>query len=175
MAFPYPEGSYWENRAEKRLYYTLNAARLPDGSQHPTIRPLNINRNRNEIIRRGNARNAQQKPLSLEVIHQYGSAHDAFHDDGQIKSHDYSAQVANKVYEARTAALHELADGIMHGRDHLETMILVDVSGSMLWNPHDGVWGPDGIRRFHDQPANIVLVKNLVHRSLQHMVPSTLR
>lgn len=175
LAWPYPEGSYWENKAEKRLYYTLNAARLPDGSKAPHLRPLNIMRNRNEIIRRGNARNALQTPLPLDVVEKYGSPHDAFHDDKQIHSHEYSAQVRNTVYEARTEALHELADGIIAGKDHLETMILVDVSASMTWNPHRGVVGPDGIRRVHDQPSNITLVRNLVHRCLQHMIPRAQR
>lgn len=175
LAYPYPEGSAWENRAEKRLYYTLNSARLPDGSKPRYLKPLNMLRNRNEIIRRGNARNALQKPLSLEMVQRYGSPHDAFHSDKQIKTHDYSPQVQNNIYEARIAALHELADGINSGRDHLETMILVDVSGSMSWNPHGGITGPDGIRRFHDQPPNIVLVKSLVHRCLFHMIPRTQR
>lgn len=157
------------------MYYTLNAARLPDGSTHPYLRPLNIVRNRNEIIRRGNARNAQQQPLSLEQIQKYGSPHDAFHDDPNIKSHQYSAQVTNTIYAARTAALHELADGIIAGKDHLETSILVDVSGSMTWNPHGGVMGPDGMIRYHDQPSNIVLTRNLIHRCLQHMVPRAQR
>ena len=175
LAWPYPEGSYWETPAEKRLYYTLNHARLANGQTHPTLYPLNINRDRNTIIRRGNARNALQSPLPLEVIRNYGSKHDAFQEDPQIKSHEYSYQVTNTVYEERTAALHELAEGIQSGRDHLETMILVDVSGSMTWNPHQGVVGPDGIRRYHDQPSNIALVRNLVHRCLHHMIPRAQR
>jgi hypothetical protein len=61
--------------------------------------------------------------------------------DRQIKSHEYSAQVPNIVYEARRTALHELAEGIIHGTDHLETMLLIDVSGSMTWNPHGGMMG----------------------------------
>lgn len=175
LAWSYPEGSYWENPAEKRLYYTLNHARLADGSIHPKLYPLNIRRDRNEIIRRGNARNALQKPLDLQMIRRYGSKHDAFQDDPQIKSHHYSEQVKNTVYEARTAALHELADGLQAGMDHLEVMLLLDVSGSMTWDPHRGVNGPDGITRYHDQPPNIALVKNLVHRCLHHMIPRTQR
>jgi hypothetical protein len=61
--------------------------------------------------------------------------------DRQIKSHQYSAQVPNIVYDARRAALHELAEGIIHGTDHLETMLLIDISGSMTWNPHGGMMG----------------------------------
>ena len=123
------------------------------------------------IIRRGNQRNARQVHLDKQMLAQYRSPGDVFQSDKQIKSHDYSDQVPNTVYEARTAALHELAEGILHGTDHLETMLLIDVSGSMTWNPHGGMLGPDGIRRFHDQPSNIRLVEHLVHRVLHHMIP----
>ncbi|KAI8618138.1 hypothetical protein BC830DRAFT_1061736 [Chytriomyces sp. MP71] len=54
-------------------------------------------------------------------------------------------------------------------------MILMDVSGSMLWDPRNGVIGPDGIRRFHNQPANLELVRHLMHRCLNHMVPRAQR
>jgi len=50
-------------------------------------------------------------------------------------------------------------------------MVLIDVSGSMSWNPRKGVRGPDGYVRFHDQPSNIALVEHLVHRVLHHMIP----
>lgn len=171
LAYAYPEGSYWETPAEKRLYYLLNNGVMPDGSKHAPMRPLNIYRDRNTIIRRGNARNARQTHLDSQKLAAYRSAGDIFHNDKQIKSHQYSDQVPNSVYEARTRALHELADGILHGTDHLETMLLIDVSGSMTWNPHQGVVGPDGLRRFHDQPSNISLVQHLVHRVLHHMIP----
>lgn len=171
LAWPYPEPSTFENPAEKRLYYLLNKGVTPDGSTHPTLRPLNINRDMYTIIRRGNQRNARQVHLDAQKLAAYQSPGDVFQGDKQIKSHRYSDQVPNVVYAARTAALHELADGILHGTDHLETMILIDVSGSMTWNPHQGMVGPDGIRRFHDQPSNIRLVEHLVHRVLNHMIP----
>lgn len=144
---------------------------MPDGSMHPVMRPLNINRDRYTILRRGMERNARQVHLDAQKLAQYQSPGDVFQSDKQIKSHDYSDQVPNTVYAARTAALHELAEGILHGTDHLETMLLIDVSGSMTWNPHMGVLGPDGVTRFHDQPSNIRLVQHLVHRVLQHMIP----
>lgn len=171
LAWPYPEPSTFENPAEKRLYYLLNNGVTPDGSSHPMLWPLNINRDMYTIIRRGNERNARQVHLDSQKLAAYQSPGDVFQSDKQIKSHRYSDQVPNVVYAARTAALHELADGIAHGTDHLETMLLIDVSGSMQWNPHQGMTGPDGIRRFHDQPSNIRLVEHLVHRVLHHMIP----
>ena len=167
----YPEPAIWETPAEKRLYYLLNNGVMPDGSRHAKMRPLNINRDRNTIIRRGNERNARQIALDAQTLANYQSSGDVFQSDKQIQSHRYSDQVPNVVYEARTAALHELAEGIQHGTDHLETMLLIDVSSSMTWNPHGGMTGPDGIRRFHDQPSNINLVEHLVHRVLHHMIP----
>ena len=171
LAYPLPEGFFYENEGEKRLYYFLNSGTMPDGSRHPTLRPLNIVRDRNTIIRRGNARNARQVHLDAEKVAAYKSTGDVFQSDKQIKSHSYSDQVPNTIYAARTQALHELADGILHGTDHLETMLLIDVSGSMTWNPHSGILGPDGITRYHDQPSNIALVQHLVHRCLHHMIP----
>jgi hypothetical protein len=175
LAFPYPEGSYWETPAEKRLYYLLNNGTMPDGSRPASIRPLNIVRDGYAIIRRGNERNARQTQIDAQRLAAYQSPADVFRMDRQAKSQHYSAQVPNVIYEARTRALHELADGILHGTDHLETMLLIDVSGSMTWNPHNGVWGPDGVRRYHDQPANICLVEHLVHRVLHHMIPRAQR
>ncbi|MCJ1477643.1 hypothetical protein MMC13_006316 [Lambiella insularis] len=175
LAYLYPEGSYFETPAEKRLYYLLNNGVMPDGSRHASIRPLNINRDRYTIIRRGNQRNARQVHLDPQKLSVYRSSGDVFQTDRQIKSHEYSDQVPNTVYEARTKALHELADGILHGTDHLETMLLIDVSGSMTWNPHGGVMGPDGMIRYHDQPSNILLVQHLVRRVLNHMVPRAQR
>ena len=175
LAWLYPEGSYWETRAEKRLYYLLNHGRTPDGFKRQTIRPLNINRDRNAIIRRGNERNARQIHIDARRLAEYRSPADVFQTDKHIKSHQYSDQVPNTVYTARAAALHELADGILHGTDHLETMLLIDVSSSMLWEPYRGVQGPDGITRYHDQPPNIRLVEHLTHRALQHMIPRAQR
>ena len=163
--------SYWETPAEKRLYYLLNNGIMPDGSMHPVLRPLNINRDMCTIIQRGNERNARQVRLDADKLAEYKSVGDVFQSDKKIKSHDYSDQVPDTVYEARTAALHERAEGILHGIDHLETMLLIDVSSSMTWNPHGGIRGPDGTKRFHDQPSNIRLVEHLVHRVLHHMIP----
>jgi hypothetical protein len=80
------------------------------------------------IIRRGNERDACQ-------VTQYLSPGDVFRSDRQIKSHEYSAQVPKVMYDARREALHELAEGIIHGADHLETIFL-DIPGSMTWNSH---------------------------------------
>jgi hypothetical protein len=44
LAYPYPEFSNYENAAEERLYYLLNNGVMPDGSSHPPLRPLNVNR-----------------------------------------------------------------------------------------------------------------------------------
>ena len=172
LAWKYPEYSQWETAGEKRLYYILNHALLPDGRK-PTgnLRPLNITLNCQEIIRRGNARNAKAVELDPQKLSMYQSEYDVFHNDKKIQSHKYSKQVQNIMYETRRAALNELAEGIRGGTEHIETMLLLDVSGSMTWNPHTGITGPDGIVRYHDQPANIVLVQNLVQRLLNHMIP----
>ena len=175
LAWQYPEGSFWETPAEKRLYYCLNNGRTPDGSTHPKIRPLNINRNLNAIIRRGEERNAKQSYIDPQKLAMYQSSGDVFQTDEHVKSHQYSDQVPNTIYAARGAALHELANGISNGTDHLETMLLIDISGSMLYKPYQGVHGPDGRIRYHDQPPNIRLVEHLTHRVLQHMVPRTQR
>ncbi|MCJ1382281.1 hypothetical protein MMC17_005394 [Xylographa soralifera] len=171
LAYLYPEGSYYETPAEKRLYYLLNNGVMPDGSRHAAIRPLNITRDRYTIIRRGNQRNARQIPLDPKELAKYMSPGDVFQSDKQIKSHSYSQQVPNTVYDTRKKALHEFAEGILDGTDHLETMLLIDVSGSMTWNPHSGIPGPDGITRYHDQPSNIRLVEHLVRRVMNHMLP----
>ena len=171
LAWVYPDYSNWETRAEKRLYFLLNNGATPDGTKHPTLKPLNINWHMQEIIARGNARNARQVQLDAQKLAAYRSPGDVFQSDKQIKSHFYSDQVPNVVYAARQAALHELAEGIKHGTDHLETMLLIDVSSSMTWNPHQGLTGPDGMTRYHDQPSNIRLVEHLVQRVLQHMIP----
>ncbi|MCJ1249853.1 hypothetical protein MMC30_007079 [Trapelia coarctata] len=171
LARPLPESSPYETEAQKRLYYLLNNSTLPDGSRHPTLLPLHSTRNRITIINRGNERIASQVPIDPHKLASYKSPRDVFHSDPQIKSHAYSPQVPTSVSAARTQALQELADGIRAGTDRLETMLLLDVSDSMTQNPHAGIRGPDGVTRFHDQPSHIVLVKNLVHRCLHHMVP----
>ncbi|KAJ7759801.1 hypothetical protein DFH07DRAFT_741079 [Mycena maculata] len=170
LAWEYPEGARWETPAEERLYYMLNNGVMPDGQKRAPMRPLNFVRDRQTIIRRGNERNARQVRIDAQKLAAYQSRGDAFHSDRQIQSHTYSDQVPNTITPTRQRALHALAEGIQQGTDHLETMILIDVSGSMTWNPHDGVTGPDNVRRVHNQPPNIVLVENLVHRVLHHML-----
>ena len=171
LAVTLPDYMKFETHGEKRLYYLLNNGATPDGTKHPTLSPLNINNNLSQIIARGNARNARQVQLDAQKLAAYRSPGDVFQSDKEIKSHNYSDQVPNVIYAARQAALHELAEGIQHGTDHLETMLLIDVSSSMTWNPHQGMTGPDGRIRYHDQPSNIRLVEHLVHRVLQHMIP----
>ncbi|GJJ71308.1 hypothetical protein EMPS_03658 [Entomortierella parvispora] len=171
LAAPYSEGSYWENAAEKRLYFVLNNGKSPDGKKHPTLRPLNIRRDLSTIMMQANMRMSLQVPIDPGRLAMYQSPGDIFQYDPRTKSHEYSSQVTNVVYEARREALHQLAEGLHNGTDHLETMLLIDVSGSMGWDPRNGVWGPDGRIRYHDQPSNIALVEHLVHRVLHHMVP----
>ncbi|KAJ3121669.1 hypothetical protein HK100_012277, partial [Physocladia obscura] len=65
--------------------------------------------------------------------------------------------------------LHNLADELQRGSKHLETMFLIDMSSSMTVDPHKCGIGPDNVRRVHDQPCNVDLVKNLVQRLLKHM------
>jgi len=53
----------------------------------------------------------------------------------------------------------------------METMLLLDVSGSMFSDPSGQQLGLDGVVRRHLQPTNVVLVEHMVHRLLQHMMP----
>lgn len=175
LATPYSEGSYWENPAEKRLYFMLNNGKSPDGKKHPPLRPLNIRRDWTTILAQAQFRMNQQMPIDPSRLAMYMSPGDVFQYDPGTVSHAYSNQVTNVVYEARRAALHELAEGLHKGTDHLETMLMIDTSGSMGWDPHKGVRGADGVLRYHDQPSNISLVENLVHRVLHHMVPRAQR
>lgn len=117
LATPYPEGSYWENRAEKRLYYVLRHGILPDGTRLPNIRPLNIQRDYYTIMRRGKERSARARRLDSDKLKYYASKGDAFMQDQQTENRDYSPQVDATVYEARVTALHELADGLKRGED----------------------------------------------------------
>ena len=171
LACQNPGYSTFETPAEERLYYLLNSGALLDGSPAPRLRPLNIDRDLNTIIARGNARNSRQVQIAPVILQDYSSQGDVFRSDRRIRSREYSAQVPNRVYQERRVALNELAEGIIHGTDHLETMILIDVSGSMTVAPQGGARGPDGKVRIHDQPPNIRLVQNLVHRALYHMLP----
>jgi hypothetical protein len=131
LAYQLPEPSYFETRGEERLYYVLNHGLSPDGKKNKRMKPLNIVRDRNTTIRRGNARNAKQQKIDAEKLAAHRSPGDSFLGDKETKSYDYSPQVVNTVYDARARALHELAKGIQYGTDHLETMLLIDVSGSM--------------------------------------------
>jgi hypothetical protein len=81
LAYQYPEGSYWETPAEMRLYYLLNNGVMPDGSRYEYMRPLNINRDRNTIIRCGKARNARQQRFDAHKLAVYRSPGDVFHND----------------------------------------------------------------------------------------------
>ena len=49
------------------------------------------------------------------------------------------------MYESQKAASHELAEGVLHGTDRLEFMLLIDASGSMTLSPHEGMLGLDGV------------------------------
>ncbi|KAJ3113901.1 hypothetical protein HK100_001860 [Physocladia obscura] len=177
MLYPeyYVQSTGFESPGEERLYYVLNHLQPYDSRErHVQIRPLNLSQNPYAAVARGNKRMTLARPIDPELQRLYASPHDVFLS-GNVRSHEYSRQVPHKTYEARQQALHALADGIVHGTDHLETMLLVDVSGSMMWDPRTGVRGPDGIFRIHDQLSNIQLVKNLVHRVLNHMVPRAQR
>lgn len=67
--------------------------------------------------------------------------------------------------------MRKFADDLRSGRQGLETMLFLDVSGSMFSDPSGWQLGLDGVVRRHLQPTNVVLVEHMVHRLLQHMVP----
>ena len=163
--------SLYETQAEKRLYYLLNHGVAPDGTKLDRQWPLNNKNGIEHIIARGEKRTAREVRFDVAKLAVYQSPGDVFLSDKQTKSRDYSAQVPMVVSAARQAALSELAAGIANGTDHLETMLLIDISDPMTWNPHQGIEGPDHLVRRHDQPSNIRLVEHLVHRVLQHMIP----
>ena len=171
LASPLPEFSLWDTRAEERLYYLLNNGATPDGTERTTLRLLSIVEDWAAIIARGKERNERQVRLDAQDLAKYQSTKDVFKSDKEINPSNYSDQVPNDVYVTRQAALHELAEGIQNGTDHLETMLLIDVSSSMTWNPHYGIRGPHNLLIHHDQPKNIRLVEHLVHRVLHHMIP----
>ncbi|KAK9235404.1 hypothetical protein V1525DRAFT_270841 [Lipomyces kononenkoae] len=50
----------------------------------------------------------------------------------------------------------------------LETMLLIDVFGSMIVNPHKASLV---LRVLCGTTSNICLVEHLVHRALHHMIP----
>ncbi|KAJ3075436.1 hypothetical protein HDU98_008174, partial [Podochytrium sp. JEL0797] len=164
----------FETAGEERLYYVLNHMVFPGGGAAPATRnlkPINMRWNRAEYIRRGNARNARAQPIQPSLAEKYTSPSDAVMMTPNLHSHAYSHQVPPAAHLARTQALHDLAAELQHGTEHLEPMVMIEMSASMHLNPRLGVVGPDRVLRFHDQPSNIALVKNLVHRVLGHMVP----
>ena len=168
--------SIYETQAEERLYY-LNHKLAPDGTRADVQSPLNNKSIPDVVVGIGRDRKARQVPLDAGKLVVYQSPGDIFRSDKQTKSWDYSAQVPHIVSAAREEALFELAEGIRKGTDHLETMLLIDVSDPMTWNPHQGIEVPvnvgkryDVVKRY-DQPSNIRLVEHLVHRVLRHMIP----
>ena len=173
LAQQLPGNSTYETPAEERLYYLFNNGTMPDGFNPHTFQTLKRSQQMNAIIARGTARFARQVPIDRDVLAAYGSPADVFLTDPQSESNTYSAQVPHEISAARQTALASLADDIRHGADHLETMLLLDVSGSMAGDPRSGILGPDRRRRVHDQPPTIRLVEHLVHRALHHMVPRT--
>lgn len=72
--------------------------------------------------------NSRAVRLDEQRLAAYQSRGDVFQSDKEIKSHYYSDQVQNIIYETRIRALYELADGILHVTDHVETMLLIDIS-----------------------------------------------
>jgi len=92
-----------------------------------------------ELTRRGEARNALAVKIDPARLAAYRSKGDVFLGDINMRTLDYSTQVSNITYDARMKALEELADGIIHGTDNLETMLMIDISDSMKWNPKNGM------------------------------------
>lgn len=177
--------SIYKTQAEERLYYLLNNWVAADGTRPVKHSPLNKNSISEDLVVNGENRKARQVRLDAGKLAKYPSPGDVFYSDEQTGSREYSAQVPRAFCAAREAALCELAEGIRKGTDHLETMLLIDVSDPMTWNPHQGIEGPDYVLtrdakggpskvkvvRHYDQPSNIRLVEHLVHRVLQHMIP----
>ena len=91
------------------------------------------------------------------------------------KFNRYSLQVPNIDCATRTAACRKLATELLDGTVRLETMLLISASASMLPEPYKGIPGPDGVPRIHDQVSNKRVVRHLVRRVLQHMIPRTRR
>ena len=175
----------YKTQAEERLYYFLNNCVAADGTRLHKKLPFNENSISENRVEHGERREERQVQLDADKLAKYRSPGDVFYSDKQTESWDYSAQVPRALCAAREAALLELAAGIRKGTDHLETMLLIDVSDPMTWNPHQGIEGPDYVLTRHetggpykvkvvrkyDQPPNIRLVEHLVHRVLQHMIP----
>ncbi|KAJ3072083.1 hypothetical protein HDU99_002267 [Rhizoclosmatium hyalinum] len=161
LAQPYTtiQGSQYQlysSDGEQRLYFVLNHM-LVNGSPLPKMIPINYERNKSQYVERGRWRQSQAVALSSEVISRYTSPSDVFQRAAHVKSHEYSSQVPAKSNDLRAQALLELAKGIENGIEHVKTMIMIDVSTSMTWDPTkigDMYSGP------HDQPPNADLVKN---------------
>ncbi|KAJ3011037.1 UNVERIFIED_CONTAM: hypothetical protein HDU68_001855 [Siphonaria sp. JEL0065] len=160
----------YENPSEERLYYVLNNMEHAWHGKPMKLKPISFRYSRSQYLKRGELRGATAVPFDESVLARYSSPIDTFKLI-QTKNQEYSKQVPRLGHSNRTAALMELAD---HG-DQLETMVMVDFSDSMTADPRLGVIGKDGIKRFHDQPTNLMLVKNLLHRLLNHMTPRTQR
>ncbi|KAI9352615.1 hypothetical protein BDR26DRAFT_849563, partial [Obelidium mucronatum] len=165
--------SHFQNASEERLYYVLNNMERPNHVVG-TLKPVN-KYNRGEYLRRGQTRSALANPLDDSIVAKYCSRADTFLTSPNITRRFYSPQIPHKGHPNRAQALLELASGINMGNEHLETMIMIDMSESMSVDPTKGVHGKDGITRYHDQPPTLAVVKNLVHRFLKHMVPRTQR
>lgn len=177
LALPYSLGLIYNTRAEGRLDYLLNNYVAADGTEPHEQSPNNKSIPGVEL-RDGEDRIKRKVPLDAGKLAKYKSPGDAFYSDEQTKSWDYSAQVPHAFCAAREAALFELAQGIRKGTDDLDTMLLIDVSDSMTWNPHqgieetvnhvdiDGIDHPFNVVKRYDQPSNIRLVEHLVHRVL---------
>ena len=174
--------STYETQAQERLYYLLSHGLAADGTKPDKQSPLNSNSISRVIIDIGEGRRARKVRLDAVKLAKYQSPGDVFQSDMQTVSRDYSAQVPHVDCAARKAALFELAEGIRKGTDHLETMLLIDVSDSMTWNPHQGIEGPSwqtyettggpiNVVNRYDQTSTIRLVEHLAHRVLQHMLP----
>ena len=182
LALRYSLVSIYNTQAEARLNYLLKHWVAADGTK-----PLEQSPEHRSIpgveLADGEDRKKRLVQLDAGKLAKYKSPGDVFYSDKQTKSWDYSAQVPHAFCAAREAALFELAEGIRKGTDDLETMLLIDVSDSMTWNPHQGkeeqvnyvglsgTERPVNVVKCYDQPSNICLVEHLVHRVLQHMIP----
>jgi len=119
----------------------------------------------------GLRRAATAAAFQSELLLSYASAQDAWRQHPQYQNLTYSAQVPPTLTPERTVLMQTLGNDLRDGHQSIETMLLLDVSGSMFSDPSGGQLGIDGVMRRHLQPTNMVLVEHMVHRLLQHMVP----
>ncbi|KAJ3232036.1 hypothetical protein HDU78_007353 [Chytriomyces hyalinus] len=157
--------SLYRTDGEERLYFVLNHMRLPNGQKSKQMTPVSMLFNKASYFRQAQLRNESAQQLPQDIQERYKSPFDI--------SQNYSAQVPHiGNYAERTAAIHALSnDPVVQGTDHLETMILLDVSDCMIWDPRKGIRGPDKVFRYSEEPPSIDLVKQLLHRLMNHMVP----